>query len=279
MKKIIILACFSLLWFGACKKGDDMMTITGPGINLTADVNLNQAICVSVPIQIKVDLRTKADVGIEGFTIVKNNSETLVDETSVIPNLLLYTFNYAATQADLQAGTVTFVFTLTDKEGMLATETLELSVVNEFAFLQEMVVPDPSWDLVTNKSLSETEGSNVDIFLTVDVDFCGFNCFYYRYTFESKNETRFYPLPYNIPTSPYKNDLKQADLLKEIEGVTPVQKLIVYSSFPDEVSSTGELRNTPLIAQIRGTEEYALIEKGVVEGEFLYRKRSADAGQ
>ncbi len=278
MKQFTLLLTLAILSLWSCKS-DDEMVVTDPEISLTADIDLSQAACVNIPFQIKVDLRTNADIGIDIFSITKNGTETLIEENAIIPNNLVYTFNYSASNEDLEQGNIEFTFSLTDKDGATTTEVLLLDIVNEYAFLLEVATPDPSWDLVKNEAVSVEDGANVDFFMTTDTEPCGFGCLRYRFTFTSKNETQFYALPYNSVVSPFSRDLKQDVLLSEISGITPVKELVVYSTFPADVTATGELNNLPVVAQIRGTDEYALIERLPSQpGSFYYRKRSANAG-
>ncbi|MEO0777231.1 MAG: hypothetical protein AAF146_11740 [Bacteroidota bacterium] len=272
---LILISCA----FWSCQNDDDEPVITEPTIALSSTIDFDQAVCFNVPFEIRIELRTSSEVGIESFSIVRNGTETLIEETAITPNILNYTFAYAANSADLDQGNVVFTITLNDKNGDSTTEMLDLEVVNEFAYLQETATPEPSWDLVKNESVAASDGANVDIALTTETESCGFNCTNYRFTFTSKNGTRFYSLPLNTTVSPFNRDLKQATLIAEIEGVTPVQELVAFSSLRADATATGDLDNLPIVVQIRGTDEYALIERvSGSPGTFIYRKRSAEAG-
>ncbi len=81
---LILISCA----FWSCQNDDDEPVITEPTIALSSTIDFDQAVCFNVPFEIRIELRTSSEVGIESFSIVRNGTETLIEETAITPNIL-----------------------------------------------------------------------------------------------------------------------------------------------------------------------------------------------
>ncbi|MCB0547097.1 MAG: hypothetical protein KDD19_05875 [Phaeodactylibacter sp.] len=280
MTRIIVLLMFIclILTCNDSSTGEQLQPVD-PTITVTTDLGPADGLCVGQVIKFTLELRSDPLAGIESLVIRKNGSE-IARETSFSLANVNFSFDYKATNADLDVGEASFEFILTDNRQKIVSETAVIKVVTEFGFLVEGIQPRPSLNIVTNNLLDIEDGAEVDIRLVISSEGCGAGCLNYKYTFVSGNGTRFYDVPFGGIVNIYENQMKQADVLTAVEGLPELEEIVVYSEFVEDFSpNSGVLNRFPIVAKIRGKEEFAVIDKAPGIGAFSYRKRGEFAGE
>jgi|GEM_PF-6947481 len=263
-----------LLW-GACKDDPTAPEDGPPTITITADRDAANPVCAGQSVVFTVLLQ--GDAFLNDFELLKNGT-AIATQNDIIFNNFTITITYLFNAQDLAAGMVTFTFNVSDANGKTATQTITYTVIQEFTFSAGPFQPAPSLDLANNRVLDTADGPNVDLLLSSESDNCGPFCDHQRWTFTSKNDTRFYAIPGNILVNVTSNSYKQADLLAAISGQAGVAELVVYSEWAADATANGNLDRFPIIAHLRNTGEYAVIGRGIVRGTYVYEKRFELAG-
>ncbi|MEM8898729.1 MAG: hypothetical protein AAGC85_11520 [Bacteroidota bacterium] len=262
-----LVVVFLLLFLFSCgDEGDSDPAPSGPSVSLST-VSPQGPYLVGVDVTFQLELRTDVTIGIGSFTIDQGGTQ-LFSKDDYAGNVVNQTFIYKTTRADLESGGTTFRFTLTDKNGSSASQESSLEVEVEYDFQVDVLLPEPSWNLVTNQALSDSSGDNVDIFLESSGGFGGsIN------TFFSRNETVFYNVE-ETDINFFDPNISTAQIVAAIDGLEALSSIVVTNS-----AANPSVINFPIVANIRGKDVYAVIGFSNVAGStWGYRKVSEDAG-
>lgn len=269
-----------LLW--TCKEEDDGGTpIFPPTITINSNFEDGADVCAGQTIELTIV--ADADAILNTFSVFRNGTIAVDERQDLMLNTFTYTLSYTPGLEDLNAGNVSFDVAISDLDGKTAMESISFNVVTEFAFDVALFSPTPAYDLANNIELADATGADADLAITIESRDCGPFCTHYRYTMKSNNDTRFYNIPSGISVNYFRNDFKQSDVEEAILGLTPESEFVVYSTFEEDLVGGGPLSRYPVIAEIRGTGEFAIIGTvagGGTPGDFTYsyKKRSELAG-
>lgn len=283
MKNYFVLLLLSLpLLFWACKDDDGGgTTILPPAVTITANFAEGSDVCVGQTIEMSIV--ASADAMLNTFQVFRNMTESVDERQDLFLNTFTFSLSYTPGLADLTAGSVSFDVEVSDLDGKTAMESISFNIVTEFAFDVASFSPTPAYDLANNMALASADGADVDMAISIESQDCGPFCTNYRYTLKSNNATRFYSLPANTPIRYFLSDFKQADVEAAIAGLTPESEFVVYSNLSEDLVGGGPLNKYPIVAELRGTGEFAII--GTIVGgsapedfAFSYKKRTEFAG-
>lgn len=277
MKKFVWLYLLALpLLFWTCGDDDDPEPMaSAPQITINPSIADGSNFCIGQIIDLAITV-TSGDP-LNTFTLTRNADDQLEEIGGLFLNTYNYTVQYQATAEDLQNGTLEFTVTANDAKGTESTSKVSYNVVAEFAFVVEMGDPNPGYDLVTNATVESNMGANIDIVESIETEGCGPGCVRRRITFTAMNGTVFYNLPFASPIQSFRQDFKLADVEAAIAALTAETTLVVYSDFSEDATA-GPLNNFPIVANIRGSGEYAIIGRNS-DNTIQYLKRSETAGQ
>lgn len=259
------LTCF-LLFCISCDEEEEDPAPVAPTISVNS-VSPDGPYLVGVDVSFQLELRTDVTTGIGSFTISQQGTE-IFSKSDYTGNVVNQTFTYTTTRDDLEVGSTTFRFQLTDKNGGTLSTEVSIEVEVEYDFTVDVLRPEPAWDLVTNESIPDSSGERVDIFLESSGGFGGS-----MNTFFSKNETVFY----NVSESDinfFDPNISTAQIVAAIEGLPALESVVVTNSVANP-----PVINFPLIAKLRAKEVYTVIGFSTVAGSsWGYRKTAEDAG-
>jgi hypothetical protein len=250
-----------------------------PSIEISSDRADGSTACIGQ--QVNIDFKMFAPATIMQFKIIKNGTTTLVERSDAPFNEFTFSTTYQFDNDDLDAGTVTLSVEVTDLENRMSSDQITFNVVAEFEYTNSGVVPRPSFDLANNVVVTTEMGDSVDIFFRRESESCGSFCTYFRYTLVSRNDTRFYNIPLQPDVTFVNNRFKQADVEALLTGLNAETEIVVFSSYPEDFTATGSLNKFPIVAEIRGTGEYAVLDADLSSTgnpRLRYRKRTELAG-
>lgn len=264
-----------------CRKDNSMEDMPAPpGIEITSDLADGEAGCIGQ--LVSIEFKLTAPSVIRNFTINKNGNQELVNRNDVPVNEFTFSTTYQLANDDLDNGSVALFVTLTDRDGRTASAEISFIVVAEFAYTIDNVSPLPSWDIAHNINVSTKTGDSVDVYLQRETQSCGSFCTYFRYTLVSGNTTRFFNIPQQPDVNYINNRFKVADVEAILHGLSAETELVLYSTYPEDVTAMGALNNLPLVISIRDSREYAILDADISDPgnpRLRYRKRSETAGQ
>lgn len=257
---------FSLLFVSACNK-DNENNVNGPTISVTADHD--GPYHVSEEIIYFLELRTDPSVGIASFEIVREDS-IIFEKLDFTGNGSDFTFSYTTTTPDLQVQPFEIVFILTDNNNDEAREVVTIDIEVDFPFFFPDFFPDFYWDLVNNKSVSDPTETN-DIFRKIEG--IGIDV---RITLVSTNETKLYNIEEAV-FDYFNANVSLSAITAAVDNTEAQDSIVLYNVLPGTDPIPFQY---PIIADIRGSGEYALISySNIVGSKWGYRKTSEFAGK
>lgn len=261
-----LLVLLTILFWNGCKEEENPQPRVS---SLTIVASPEQpSYAVGVDITFSVALDSDPAVGIRGFAIRKG-TETVFEKNDYTTNQVKFNYGYTTIREDIALGTLPFTFELTDGNGVRKTAMVEIRVEVDYPFQVDNFSPQPGWDLVKNEVVPDSTGPNVDIYqYTLSL---GFSTETY---WTNSNGTLYYDIS-DKSVNFFDPNLSLETIRGWIEGVDGVDTLLVSTG---GFSSGGF--TTPIVAQLRGKEEYILIDFSNIQGSNLgYRKTAELAGE
>lgn len=264
-KTIVAIVIATLISLIGCGEDEYINSIPSdpadPTIEVSTTPELPGDYAVGEAIEFSILLTTEQTIGIINFEISKNN-QLLVQEEVFETGQETFNYTYITSWDDTQPTATPITFTLTDALGktVATTETINVSV--EYGYLNDRLIPVPGFNLVNNVQVNpDADPINVDMVRQLLPE--GGNEYF------SLSTTEYYPLSGALDF--LEPNITTAQIEAAISGSTPI------TSFMDANGLA-----FPIVAKLRGKNEYALI--GQYDSSFnslslVYRKRSADAGQ
>lgn len=259
----LLALCFCILFISSCGSDDEVISSSVE----VASVTPAGPFQIGDDVEILIKGTTDKSVGIQSLKLEQRGFELFFrdDYTS---NILELFYETKITLNDLAAGGATFDVTLTDKSGGVFNTSVTLEIQIDYGYIVGEMVPNPSWDLVSNVAVTATAGENVDLTVETSVNNDGGDAIH----FVSKNSTTYYDIS-GTDFDYLDPNFTVEDVETAIAGITPVDS-IVYKFNQMDVT------RLPLVARLRGGSEYAVI--GFARNGFStwgYKKTSATAGQ
>ena len=163
--KNFLLACLCTLFFISCSKdNDDGPNTATSSISVECNRDKSDAFQVNEEVVFTINMKTDPGVGIDKFTIAKLGDEIFARD-DYTANEVNFQFTYGTTSEDVSVGDVVFDFVLTDKNGVVKSESATVRVAVDLPVVIENLRPEPGWNVVTDRVVDASNPDEVDILL------------------------------------------------------------------------------------------------------------------